>query len=147
MLQAPDNHQKVGSFYQDLFRQATQNLPLTVFGDGSAIRAFTHVEDMAEGIIYTMKFGVNGEAYNIGNPDNKTSIGELAKLVRSLLNSSSEIKFIDGKETRPTYEEANDKFPDSQKASKDLGWNAKHDIDKVIHDATNDYLKDLKMGS
>lgn len=143
----PRQSPKGGFVLPRFIQQATQNLPLTVFGDGSAIRAFTHVEDMAEGIIYTMKFGVNGEAYNIGNPDNKTSIGELAKLVRSLLNSSSEIKFIDGKEIYgPTYEEANDKFPDSQKASKDLGWNAKHDIDKVIHDATNDYFKRLEDG-
>lgn len=141
----PRQSPKGGFVLPRFIQQATQNLPITVFGDGSALRAFTHVEDMASGIIHTMKNGKNGEAYNIGNPLNKTSIGELAKLVKSLLNSSSEIINLDGKEIYgPDYEEANDKFPDSTKAETDLGWLAKHDIETVIHDATNDYFQRLQ---
>ena len=100
---------------------------------------------MSTGIIKTMRNGKNGEAYNIGNPANKTSIGELAKLVKSLLNSSSEIVNIDGKEIYgPTYEEANDKFPDSSKAMNNLEWQPIHDVEKVIHDATDDYFQRLE---
>lgn len=143
----PRQSPKGGFVLPRFIQQATQNLPMTVFGDGSALRAFTHVEDMAEGIIFTMDRGKNGEAYNIGNPNNKTSIGELALLVRSLLNSSSEIINQDGKEVYgPQYEEANDKFPDAGKAKQELGWEAKYDIDKVIVDATDDYFYRLEAG-
>ena len=143
----PRQSPKGGFVLPRFIQQATQNLPMTVFGDGSALRAFTHVEDMAEGIISTMDKGKNGEAYNIGNPNNKTSIGELALLVRSLLNSSSEIINQDGKEVYGLqYEEANDKFPDAEKAKRELGWEAKYDIDKVIMDATDDYFYRLEAG-
>jgi nucleoside-diphosphate-sugar epimerase len=141
----PRQSPKGGFVLPRFIQQATQNLPITVFGDGSALRAFTHVEDMSTGIIQTMRNGANGEAYNIGNPANKTSIGELAKLVKSLLNSSSEIVNIDGKEIYgPTYEEANDKFPDSSKAMNNIDWKPLHDIEKVIHDATDDYFGRLE---
>ena len=141
----PRQSPKGGFVLPRFIQQATQNLPITVFGDGSALRAFTHVHDMSTGIIQTMRKGKNGEAYNIGNPENKTSIGELAKLVKSLLNSSSEIINIDGKEIYgPTYEEANDKFPDSSKAQDNLEWKPLFDIETVIHDATNDYFKRLE---
>lgn len=143
----PRQSPKGGFVLPRFIQQATQNLPLTVFGDGSALRAFTHVEDMAEGIICTMNKGKNGEAYNIGNPKNKTSIGELALLVKSILNSSSEIVNLDGKEIYgPQYEEANDKFPDAEKAKKELSWEAKYDIDTVITDATDDYFYRLEAG-
>lgn len=126
-------------------QQAVSNKPLTVFGDGSAIRAFTHVEDMADGIICTMKKGINGEAYNIGNPANRTTILDLAKKVISVIGSKSEIIFLDGKEIYgPTYEEANDKYPDSKKAFSEMGWEARYPIEKVILDATDDYHNRLK---
>lgn len=128
-------------------QQAHRGLPLTVFGDGRALRAFTHVEDMAWGIILAMRRGKIGEAYNVGNPVNKTNILNLAKAVVRVLKSDSEITFVDPTIIYgPTYREASDKFPDAEKAKKELGWEPRHGIEATICAAYTEYLRQIKVG-
>lgn len=128
-------------------QQAHHGKPLTVFGDGKALRAFTHVEDMASGIILAMRRGKNGEAYNVGNPANKTNILSLAQTVIRLVGSASEIIFVDPTTIYgPTYREASDKFPDAEKARLELGWVARHDIEATIRAAYEEYLRQLEGG-
>jgi UDP-glucose 4-epimerase len=121
--------------------QALAGEQLTVYHDGSMIRAFTHVLDIVEGIVCTMERGANGYAYNIGNPENKTSIRDLAERVIRIAKTSSKISFVDPKVLfGPLFEEANDKFPDASLALTSLGWNPKRGIDVVIEDAI-DYAR------
>lgn len=128
-------------------QQAHQGRPLTVFGDGSAIRAFTHVEDMCSGILLALQKGKNGEAYNVGNPANKTNILDLAKRTIRVLGSASKIQFVDPTTIYgPTYREASDKFPDAEKAKLELGWVPRYDIDQTIRTAYGEYLRQLKAG-
>lgn len=117
------------------------NKPLTVFGVGHQIRAFTHVKDMAVGIIKAMEGGKRGEVYNLGNPENKISILEFAKKVIEITKSKSKIIFVDPKTIYgPLYEEGNDKFPDADRAIRELSWHPEHDVDTVISD-TFEYMK------
>jgi nucleoside-diphosphate-sugar epimerase len=128
-------------------QQASANLDITVFGDGSALRAFTHVRDMVGGIQLTMERGRPGEAYNVGNPHNKTSILELAKMVIRILESESRIVFMDGKKVYgPLYEEANNKFPDATKAMTELGWTPEFDIEQTIRHAYAEYRRQTEAG-
>ena len=138
----------VGGFVLPRFIQlANAGKPLTVFGDGSAIRAFTHVKDMVEGIFLAMHNGNVAEAYNIGNPHNKISILDFAKKVLAVLESDSEIAFMDPKTLYgPLYEEANDKYPDNIKAVNELGWQPQLGIDTVIRDAHEDFLVQKQAG-
>jgi nucleoside-diphosphate-sugar epimerase len=140
----PRQSPKGGFVLPRFIRQACRDKPLTVFGDGSAIRAFTHVNDMVSGFILAMEKGRNGEAYNIGNPANKTTILQFAHWVTKCLGSRSQIVFIDPKTIYgPTYEEANDKFPDAEKARTELGWEPVLDIESVIIDCWKDYRRQL----
>lgn len=125
---------KEGGFVLPRFlEQAKQGKPLTVFGDGRAIRAFTHVKDVARGLILAMEKGKAGEAYNIGNPHNKTSILGLAEKVITVTGTKSKIEHVDPKDIWGQYfEEAADKFPDSRKASLELGWTPNYDIEQII---------------
>ena len=109
---------------------------ITVFGDGSQIRAFTHVRDMAAGIVLAAEKGRNGVAYNLGNIHNKITILELAEAVRRVVNSNAKIIFVDPKTIYgPLYEEANDKYPDASLAMRDLGWTPKYSYEDAIRDA------------
>lgn len=137
-----------GGFVLPRFMQlAHAGKPLTVFGDGSAVRAFTHVKDMVEGIYLAMRNGSIGEAYNIGNPDNKISILEFARKVLEVLSGKSQIEFVDPKTLYgPLYEEANDKYPDNAKAVSELGWRPKYGVEQVIQDAYKDYLSQKRAG-
>jgi len=144
----PRQSPKGGFVLPRFIQQADANAPLTVFGDGSAIRAFTHVKDMVEGIALAMKGGRPGEAYNIGNPANKTTILDLAKRVVAALRSKSQITFVDPKTIYgPLYEEANDKYPDNQKAREEFGWNPSRSIDDAIKDAYAEFDRQRKKGA
>jgi UDP-glucose 4-epimerase len=128
-------------------QQAHQNLPITVFGDGRMIRAFTNVKDIAEGLILVMAKGKKGEIYNIGNSGNKIRILDLAKRIKKILNSESEIKLVNPKKIfGPLWEEANDKYPDAKKVEEHTGWTPKYDIDSTLRDAYEEYLRLLKKG-
>ncbi len=138
----------LGGFVLPRFIQlADAGKPITVFGTGGQVRAFTHVNDMVTGIILAMEKGITGHAYNLGNVKNKTTVLDLANRVKRILNSSSEIIFVDPKEIYgPLYEEANDKYPDATKAELELEWKPKFDIDTTIKDAYREYKRQKEKG-
>ena len=139
---------KGGFVLPRFIQQASSNRPITVFGDGKAIRAFTNIKDMANGIILAMARGANGDAYNLGNPANKTTILDLATRVKNVLKSPSEIIFVDPKKIYgDLYEEANDKFPDAEKAKKELGWRPQYTIEQTILDAYNEFRRQADKGT
>ena len=72
-------------------RQALQDRPLTVFGDGSQTRSFCYVEDLIRGMIALAESGYH-DPVNIGNPDEFTLL-ELAETIKELTGSSSEMVY------------------------------------------------------
>src|SRR6187399_1311317 len=61
-------------------RQALQDKPLTVFGDGSQTRSFCYVDDLIRGFMKLVDSADVHLPVNIGNPDEKTLL-ELAEAV------------------------------------------------------------------
>ncbi len=86
-----------GDFYGrvlDRFvRQALTNEPLTIYGDGTQTRSFTYVSDAVSAILLLIEKEKLGEVYNIGS-DNEVEILKLAGIVKRVLYSSSEFKFL-----------------------------------------------------
>src|SRR5690348_13064258 len=72
-------------------RQALQDRPITVFGDGSQTRSFCYVDDLIRGIIALAESGYHNPV-NVGNP-NEFTLLELAKEVIEVTGSRSEIVF------------------------------------------------------
>jgi dTDP-glucose 4,6-dehydratase len=72
-------------------RQALQDAPVTVFGDGSQTRSFCYVDDLVRGLIALSESGY-GEPVNIGNPV-ELSLLEMAKTIVELTDSRSEIVY------------------------------------------------------
>jgi UDP-glucose 4-epimerase len=123
--------------------QALLQQPLTVFGGGDQLRAITHVKDIAQGLLLVMARGRNGEVYNLGNPDNRISIYELALQVISISGSESKIQLVDPKAIYGNlYAEANDKFPDAGKSREELGWQPQFSVAQTIQD-TIAYMQTL----
>jgi dTDP-glucose 4,6-dehydratase len=96
-------------------RQALENEPITVFGDGSQTRSFCYVDDLIRGLRLLADSGEHLPV-NIGNPK-EFSILELAQTVIRLTSSKSEIVFealpIDDPQVRQ---------PDITRAMQLLGW-------------------------
>ena len=114
--------------------QAILGLPLTVFGDGKQLRAFTDARDVAAGMKLCAGRGVSGRAYNLGNPANRISIGELADRVIQLCRCWAGKRFVDPQQLYgSTYAEAADKFPDAGEMML-MGWQPTHCLDDTIRD-------------
>jgi len=96
-------------------RQALQDRPITVFGDGSQTRSFCFVEDEIRGLILLAESG-HHDPVNIGNPDEFTLL-ELAKTVIEVTGSRSEIVY----EALPT-DDPQVRQPDITLAREILGW-------------------------
>jgi dTDP-glucose 4,6-dehydratase len=96
-------------------RQALQDRPITVFGDGSQTRSFCYVSDEIRGIIGLAESGYHNPV-NIGNP-NEFTLLELAKTVIEVTESRSEIVF----EALPT-DDPQRRRPDITLAREILGW-------------------------
>ena len=74
--------------------QALQNLPITLFNDGTQIRSWCYVDDFVDGVLRCTEVpGAIGEAFNLGNPQGTATNFELANMIIRLTGSKSEIVF------------------------------------------------------
>ncbi|MEI7708175.1 MAG: NAD-dependent epimerase/dehydratase family protein [Chlorobium sp.] len=90
---------KYGMVVPTFVRQAVQNLPITVYGDGTQTRSFCDVRDTVTALDLLASHPLaNGEIVNVGN-DKEISILDLANLVVERAGSSSKLQFL-------TYAEA-----------------------------------------
>jgi dTDP-glucose 4,6-dehydratase len=96
-------------------RQALQDKPLTVFGDGSQTRSFCYVDDLIRGLVELSWSGYH-EPVNLGNPG-EMSVLELAETVIEVAGSRSEIIFEALPQDDPRVRQ-----PDITTARNVLGW-------------------------
>jgi UDP-glucuronate decarboxylase len=124
-----------GRVVSNFINQAIKGNSITVYGKGTQTRSLCYVDDMVSGIKLAM-FSANtkGEVFNLGNPDER-SILDIAKLVKSLTGSMSEITFedlpVDDPKTRK---------PDISRAKKALSWEPKITVEEGLR-KTIDYFK------
>jgi len=106
-------------------RQALENEPITVFGEGSQTRSFCYVDDLIRGLHLLSDSGEHLPV-NIGNPE-EFSILELAQTVIRLTSSKSEIVFealpIDDPQVRQ---------PDITRARQLLGWEPQINLEEGL---------------
>jgi nucleoside-diphosphate-sugar epimerase len=67
---------------------------IEVWGDGTAVRSYTHVDDMVNGIYQLTQSDLKGPV-NIGNPE-YISVNELVDIVSEVAGKKVNIKHIDG---------------------------------------------------
>jgi dTDP-glucose 4,6-dehydratase len=96
-------------------RQALQDKPVTVFGDGTQTRSFCYVDDMVRGLVSLIESAIH-QPVNLGNPDEMTIL-ELAKVVIDVTESRSEIVYEALPIDDPTIRQ-----PDITRAREWLGW-------------------------
>jgi dTDP-glucose 4,6-dehydratase len=103
-------------------RQALDNKPLTIFGDGSHTRSFCYVDDLIRGLFLLAESGEH-EPMNLGNPGEFT-IQELAETVLRVTGSQSKIVY----EALPV-DDPRVRQPDITRAREVLGWEPEIDLE------------------
>jgi dTDP-glucose 4,6-dehydratase len=96
-------------------RQALAAEPLTITGDGSQTRSICYVDDTIAGIMALARSDFTGPV-NVGNPE-ETTVLELARTIRRLTGSDSDITFVDRPVDDPSV-----RRPDTTLARERLGW-------------------------
>jgi len=121
-------------------RQALQDRPITVFGDGSQTRSFCFVSDLIDGIIGLAESGYH-HPVNIGNP-NEFTLLELAHAVIDVTGSRSEIVHEALPEDDPQVRQ-----PDITLAREVLGWEPKVELREGLRRTLDDSGVDALTGA
>jgi len=116
-------------------RQALAEQPITVFGDGSQRRCFCHVKDVVRALVDLLTSdGHYGQVFNIGSREEVTIL-DLARRVRELTGSSSEIVTIPYHEAYEAgFEDMLRRIPDTSKLTAAIGWHQTLLLDEILAD-------------
>lgn len=133
----PKQNGDLGFIIPRFLKQASAGEPLTVYGDGSQKRTFTHVQDFVDAIFLAMESERTGEIYNVGNPANVTTILSLAEKIKMVTNTRSTIKFVDPAELYKDFAEAWNKIPNIDKISSHTGWKPKYSLDFIVNEVAS----------
>ena len=103
--------------------ETTEGGEIEVWGDGTAVRSYTYVDDMVDGIRKLVDSEINTPT-NIGNPE-YVSVDELVKIVAKVAGKDIKIKHINGPVGVMSRNFSNAKIYS-------LGWKAEFPLEKGI---------------
>ncbi len=113
---------------------ARQKIP--VYGDGTNIRDWIHVDDHCEGLYLALKNGLPGRIYNFGDVDQIANIDIVKQLLNVMDQSTDLIEFVQdrlGHDHRYAI--------DSSRAKQELGWEAKKNLKSDLPTVVDWYMK------
>jgi nucleoside-diphosphate-sugar epimerase len=132
---------RYGMVIPNFVRQALAGQPITVFGDGTQSRSFTHVTDVVDALLKLVdEPAAVGQVVNIGNTEEVT-IRALAERVRDLSGSSSSITYVPYDEAYESgFEDMPRRVPDLAKVSAMIGYKPRHGLDDILREVI-DYFR------
>ena len=116
-------------------RQAMAGEELTVYGDGTQSRCFTHVADTVDALVRLIDSDAAvGNVYNVGCPT-EVRIIELAKLVLEATESPSAVRLVPYEEAfGDGFEELGRRRPDCTALNELTGWAPRRTVIDAIED-------------
>ena len=134
----PDDGRIVSNFIM----QALRGEPITIYGTGKQNRSYCYVDDTVRGLILAMEHPshVNNDgklvAINIGNPSECVTVLEVAKKIKKLTGSKSELVYIDLPEDDPHM-----RRPAINSALAYLNWKPEITFDKGLEKTIEHFKK------
>lgn len=122
-----------GMVIPNFVRQALAGEPITVFGDGTQRRAFTHVADVVGALVkLVVEPNAIGQVINIGNVEEVT-ITELAERVKALCGSRSPIRYIPYEEAYESgFEDMPRRVPALAKIEKLIAYKPVYSLNDIL---------------
>jgi len=124
---------RYGMVIPNFVRQALAGEPITVFGDGTQSRAFTHVGDVVDALLKLVaEPRAIGQVINIGTTQEIT-MAALAERIRELSSSKSVIKFVPYDEAYESgFEDMPRRVPDLERINALIGYDPKQTLDDIL---------------
>jgi len=129
-----------------------QQWPLEIIGDGTHTRSFTHVKDVAEGIVMAMENPrALNEDFNLGPPlttrlGHKSEISILA-LAKKLWQICGRTEPFEVKMKKQYAVDVRQRAVDIKKATDLLGWEPTVDLDSGLTEYVSWYRMHTSVGS
>ena len=136
---------RYGMVIPSLVTQALTGENITVFGDGSQSRCFTHVDDAVGAIIKVADHReANGEVFNVGSQQEITIL-DLARRIKDLTASDSKIVFIPYEEAyEEGFEDMMRRVPDLTRINRLIGYKPKVQLDEILRSVIEDVRSRLE---
>ncbi|MDQ3806046.1 MAG: GDP-mannose 4,6-dehydratase, partial [Acidobacteriota bacterium] len=121
-------------------KQALAGRPLTVYGDGSQTRCFGYVGDVVGALVKLVEHPeAVGQVFNIGSNE-EVSIMELARRVKELAGSDSEIVTVPYAEAyEEGFEDMPRRVPDISKVGALVGFRPAMPLDGILQSVIEYY--------
>jgi UDP-glucose 4-epimerase len=123
-------NQNIGDRYRNVvgifMNQILRGEPMSIFGDGSQVRAFTHIRDVAPMIAECVNFpAVRNQLFNIG-ADHPYTVNELAQVVAEAMGVPAKVTHLDARN------EVKIAFSDHSKAERVFGARKKTSLHEGV---------------
>jgi UDP-glucose 4-epimerase len=124
---------RYGMVIPNLVQQALAGQDMTVFGDGSQSRCFTHVQDVVGALIDLAEHPeAVGEVYNIGSQEEVTIL-DLARRIKRITMSDSPIVFVPYDQAyEDGFEDMMKRVPDLSKIGALIGYRPTINLDGIL---------------
>jgi UDP-glucose 4-epimerase len=116
-------------------QQALADSDLTVYGDGSQMRCFAHVDDVVQAIALVLDHpDATGQVLNIG-AESAVTILELAQRVIERTGTNSQVRYVAYDDAYADgFEELGRRQPDTAAVRRLTGWTPQRTLDDAIDD-------------
>ena len=131
-----------GMVIPNFVRQALAGEPITVFGDGTQTRAFTHVADVVGALLKLVaEPKAIGQVINIGTMQEITIL-QLAERIRELSGSPSPIRFVPYDQAYESgFEDMPRRVPDLTRVRALIGYEPKNGLDDILEQVIDYYRR------
>ena len=135
---------RYGMVIPSLIKQALTGRDMTVHGDGLQTRCFTYISDAVAAVIALAEHpDTNGEVYNIGSVE-EVSILALAKKIRELTGSQSNIVFVPYDQAyEQGFEDMMRRVPDLTKINRLIGYAPTTSLDEILLNTIRHHAQQL----
>lgn len=131
-----------GMVLPNFVRSALLGKPIIIYGDGKQTRCFAHVKDVVEAMVTLMEHPkAIGDVFNIGSEE-EISMNDLAKKVKTMTKSTSEIMHISYEEAYGKgFEDMKRRTPNLSKTRKLIGYKPKVKLDEIVTEVIEYFKK------
>jgi UDP-glucose 4-epimerase len=124
---------RYGMVLPNFLEQALAGKPITVYGQGTQARCFCSVHDVVDALVRFVECpNAIGTVVNLGSQE-EISIIDLARRIRELSGSSSEIVLVPYEQAYgPGFDDMRRRVPDITRAMNLLSWRPSRTLDDII---------------
>jgi len=133
-----------GMVIPNMITRALRHEPILVFGDGEQSRCFSAVHDVVRGVLMLAEREESyGEVFNVGS-DEEVSVLELARRIRHMCDSRSEIEFVPYEKVYgSSFEDMRRRVPDLGKIGRFVGYRPEITLNQLLEMTIRDMCEQM----